>query len=203
MNVCISMAIFIIRNTYLKLSVSFIIWVKWIIHYDKEKHLQEKLSQFISSIVVSTTVTTKMVQISSKFIKLHFNHKKPESFVRSQCQSEQRSAFFLTFRWLLAAFFIGGIAYTWTNNIKNGTFGFWFIYMTNWGLFICTISTIYAAILTTFHYVKKLDLNFESRSYKILWWLSNVSTVLAFEITLVYWIILFEGNLKRLSINVF
>lgn len=136
-----------------------------------------------------------MVQVSSKFIKLNLSHKRPQSFVKSQCQSGQRSALFLTFRWLLAAFFIGGTAYSWTNTLKNGTFGFWFIYMTNWGLILCTISTIYAAILTTLYHVKKIDLKVESGSYKILWWLSNVSTVFAFEITLIYWVILFEGNL--------
>lgn len=142
-----------------------------------------------------------MVKVSSKFINLSFKHEKPESFLRSQCQTNQRSALFLTFRWLIAAFFIGGIAYSWTDSIQNGTFGFWFIYLTNWGLFICTVSTIYAAVLTTFYHVKRLDLSVESRSYKILWWLSNVSTVMAFIITLVYWIVLFEGKIKCDEMN--
>lgn len=136
-----------------------------------------------------------MVKVSTNFVNLKFNHRKPESFVRSQCQSQQRSAIFLTFRWIIALFFIGGISYTWTNNIIDGTFGFWWIYMTNWGLFICTISTFYAAVLTTYYHVNKLELSTESLSYKVLWWLINVSTVMAFMITLVYWIVLFEGEL--------
>jgi hypothetical protein len=137
-----------------------------------------------------------MVKVTTNFVTLHFNHRKPESFVKSQCQSQQKSALFLTFRWLLALFFIGGIAYVWTDNIIAGRFGFWFIYMTNWGLCLCTISTVYAAVLTTHYHVKRYELTTESLSYKILWWLSNVSTVMAFMITLIYWIILFEGAVK-------
>jgi len=149
-----------------------------------------------------------VVQVSKNFIRIDFNHKKPESFVRSQWQSGNKSVLFLIFRWFLAAYFFGCVSYAWTNNIIDGTFGYWFIYMTNWGISICTISTIYAAILTTLHHFQKIDLTTESRSYKILWWLSNVSTVLAFKITIVYWALLFNGewifrrlwNLRNLSI---
>lgn len=135
-----------------------------------------------------------VVQDPKKFVRLDFNHKSPESFVRSQWQSGNKSIGFLIFRWFLALFFIGGLSYAWINTAQAGEFGFWFIYMTNWGLLICTISTIYAAILTTLHHFQKLDLSTESRSYKILWWLSNVSTVLAFMITIIYWAVLFNGK---------
>jgi hypothetical protein len=135
-----------------------------------------------------------VVQVPKNFVRIDFNHKNPESFVRSQWQSGNKSVGFLIFRWFLALFFIGGLSYAWVDNIQKGEFGFWFIYMTNWGLTICTLTTIYAAILTTLHHFQKLNLTNESLSYKILWWLSNVSTVLAFMITIIYWAVLFNGK---------
>lgn len=129
-----------------------------------------------------------------KVTQCGFHHDEPELFVKSQWQRGEKSFLFLLFRWALAAFFIGTLAYSWTNVIRNEAFKFWFIYMTNWGLFLCTISTSLAAFLTTFYHFGWKKFESQSISYKVFWFLSSVSTVLAFVITIVYWSILFNGN---------
>lgn len=127
--------------------------------------------------------------------RIGFHHDEPELFVTTQwTKNPERSNLFLLFRWILAAFFIGIVAYSWTNSISSGFFNFWFIYMTNWGIILCMIATTFAAILTTCYHFNLTTLDSQSRSYKVYWFLSNVSTVLAFMITIVYWTVLFEGN---------
>lgn len=130
-----------------------------------------------------------------------FHHDEPEVFVTTQWTRQPvKSLLFLLFRWLLAGFYIGIVAYSWSSNINNGTFNFWFIYMTSCGIFICMISTVFAAFLTTFYHFDVITLDSQSSSYKVYWFLSNISTVLAFMITVVYWSILFNGECKnRLS----
>lgn len=137
-----------------------------------------------------------MVHVKLPLIsRIGFHHEEPELFVTTQWRRNvEKSNLFLIFRWILALFFIGIVAYSWTNSISSGFFSFWFIYMTNWGILLCMISTTFAAVLTTCYHFDVIDLDSHSRSYKVYWLLSNISTVLAFMITIVYWTILFEGN---------
>lgn len=126
----------------------------------------------------------------------HLTHKNPEVFVMSQWQRRSKSILFLLYRFLLASSFIGIFTYSITTSIVvNHDFGFWFIYLTNNGLLLCTLTTTYAAILVTFYHFDWLRLETESKSYKIYWLLSNVSTVLAFVISIVYWSVLFKWDL--------
>lgn len=130
-----------------------------------------------------------------KLQRVGFHHDEPELFVTTQWTRQvEKSLIFLLFRWILAGFFIGIVAYSWTNSISRGSFGFWFIYLTNWGILFCMISTTFAAFLTTFYHFNWTKLESQSASYKLYWFLSNVSTVLAFVITVVYWSILFDGK---------
>ena len=125
----------------------------------------------------------------------HLSHKNPEVFVISQW-CKPKSIFFLLYRYLLAITFIGILTYSITNSIiVNHDFGFWFIYLTNNGLLICTLTTTYAATLTTFYQFDWIRLETESKSYKIYWLLSNVSIVLAFVISIVYWSVLFKWDI--------
>lgn len=124
-----------------------------------------------------------------------FHHDEPEVFVSTQWTKQpKKSLLFLLFRWILAGFFIGVFAYSMTGTITNGNLRFWFIYMTNIGLFICMIATFFAACLTTVHHFDIISLESQSSSYKLYWFLSNISTVLAFMITVVYWSVLFNGK---------
>lgn len=132
---------------------------------------------------------------------LGFHHETPKLFVTSQWTREANKTWhFLIFRWLLAGFYIGALSWSWTNSItsKYG-FEFWFIYMTNWGIFLCTFSTTYSAVLTSLFHFNAITMKSESASYRVYWLLSNVSAVFAFVITIVYWAVLFNGNCDQLK----
>lgn len=136
-----------------------------------------------------------------KLQRIGFHHDEPELFVTTQwTRNVEKSLLFLLYRWVLAAFFIGIVAYSWTKSISGGYFRFWFIYLTNWGILICVTSTTFAAVFTTCYHFNWIKLHSQSASYKLCWFLSNVSTVLAFMITVVYWSILFNGkrNLSKI-----
>jgi hypothetical protein len=138
-----------------------------------------------------------MVFAKHNFFKIsHFslNFDNPDTFFKSQWQTKQRSVFFLIYRWVLAAFFIGIVSFSWTRNIRNSTLHYWFIYMTSWGILLCAITTATAAVLTTLFHFKRLTISSKSMSYKVYWFLSYVSTVLAFLITIIYWSLLFDGT---------
>lgn len=132
----------------------------------------------------------------SKFANPTLRHDDPEVFFKSQWQTERKSLIFLIYRWNLAAFFIGIVSYSWSSNIIKGTFNYWFIYMTSWGILLCAITTTVAAVLTTFYHFGRIEINSKSTSYKVYWFLSYVSTVLAFLITIVYWSVLFDGEIN-------
>jgi hypothetical protein len=122
-------------------------------------------------------------------------HENPEHFFTTQwTKTVRKSIWFLLFRWILAAFFIGTLAYSWTSSISKGYFGFWFIYMTNLNLLLSTLTTTYAAVLVSLYHFDAITVEPRSTSYKLYWFLSNVSTVFAFIITIVYWTVLFNGE---------
>lgn len=131
-----------------------------------------------------------------KVANLSLRSDDPTVFVKSQWQSSEKSTVFLIYRWIIAAFYIGIVAYSWAKNIYYGTFQFWFIYMTSWGIFLCMITTTFAAVLTTLYHFKAIELESKAVSYRVYWILSNVSTVFALVITIVYWSLLFDGILR-------
>lgn len=131
------------------------------------------------------------------FAQIGFRHDNPKVFAQSQWQSGDTSVKFLVFRWLLAVFYIGITLYSMIDMSLAGTMGFWFIYMTHWGIFISMIATTFGAILTTLYHRETIKIEPHSLSYKLYWFLSNVSTVFAFVITVVYWIVLFEGKKRE------
>lgn len=83
---------------------------------------------------------------------------------------------------------------TYSAVVKND-FDYWFIYLTNNGLLICTIASIYSTLLLISYHFNWITLEEDSIIYKIYWLLSNIAIVLAFLISLVYWTLLFEWNL--------
>lgn len=123
-----------------------------------------------------------------------FNHNQPKVFVQSQWQSGNKSLKFLIFRWILAAYFIATVAFSWQRALSRNAFGTWWIYMTDWGILLCMISTTYGAVLTTRHHQDSIKMNSQSSEYKIYWFLSNVGTVLAFVISTFYYGMLYGGK---------
>lgn len=119
-------------------------------------------------------------------------HTQPETFVQSQWQSDKKSVKFLIFRWILALYFIATSAFS----VKMHDRGFLhsFVYMTHWGIFLCAITTTYGAVLTTLYFRDAIKMNVSSKLYQIYWLLSNVSTSLAFLITIYYYGMLYDFN---------
>lgn len=124
------------------------------------------------------------------------SHKNPEVFCMSQWQRKPKNLIFLIYRILLAALFIGILTYSMTHSVViESDFDYWFIYLTNNGLLICTITTTFGALLVILYHFDKISLESENMSYKIFWLLSNVAIVIAFVISIVYWALLFEWEL--------
>lgn len=124
------------------------------------------------------------------------SHKNPEIFFMSQWQHKPKSLIFVVYRVLLAIIFASILTYSITHSVVvDSDFDYWFIYLTNNGLLICTIFTSYAALLVILYHFDWIKLESKSITYKIFWLLSNVAIVLAFVISLVYWVLLFEWDL--------
>lgn len=122
-----------------------------------------------------------------------------------QWQQKTHNIWFLVYRWALAIFFTGSLMFALINHtMKFSTEKFWyfFIYLTNWGLVLCTVCTLYGAILTTiWHFNKKLRAQLETtadiimpRSFRIYWALHNMSLILSILITAMYWLIIYDSE---------
>lgn len=91
-----------------------------------------------------------------------------------------------------------------TMKFTTDKFWYFFIYLTNWGLILCTICTVYGALLTTtWHYNKKYRTQLESttesfevmpRSFRIYWGLHNISLILSILITVMYWLVIYDSE---------
>lgn len=79
---------------------------------------------------------------------LHYGE--PAVFCRSQWQQSERNFIWLTYRWLWAVFFLGGVIGSLIQHFNEGT---WFIYLTDWGFVLCAYACTYSAILATIYYL--------------------------------------------------
>ncbi|CAH0395033.1 unnamed protein product [Bemisia tabaci] len=86
----------------------------------------------------------------------------------------------------------------------------WFIYLTNWGFFTCTVQSILGAYITMKRYLelrKKPDLEDEdvkmSRLYKTYWIVHNASVPTAFAITAIYWAAVYDPKIDPLTVMTF
>lgn len=78
-----------------------------------------------------------------------FDHDPVDSLVRSQWQSRSKNCFYLTYRWLVAIFVTVSVIIAFNNHMHKYSFGFFFIYLTHWGILINMIVGVYGAILVT------------------------------------------------------
>lgn len=132
-----------------------------------------------------------------KFKPWHLTHKNPEVFCMSQWQRKTKSVKFLIYRFIFAILFVGILTNSLVDYVlKSSTsIGYWFIYLTNCGVLLYAIYTVYAAVLLTFYHFDWMRLEEGNVSYKIMWILSNVTHVIALVISIVYWSVLFEWEL--------
>ncbi|XP_033150632.1 protein rolling stone isoform X2 [Drosophila busckii] len=134
-------------------------------------------------------------ELQKKHFGFEYNH--VHLFYKSLWQKNEVSAYYLLYRWIWAILFLSiYIACT----ILQFCEGKFFIYMTNWGFGLATITMVYAAVqVTCWHYdvgnVRSLVQESGQKanttcSLKVYWVLHNVSLLLALIISTVYWIFL-------------
>lgn len=147
-------------------------------------HFQYKLGQSLKT------------ELSVENFGLECNH--VDLFYKSMWQKNEVSTLYLLYRWLLALFFLGVSVSCITLQFSEGKF---FIYMTNWGYSLATVTMLISAVQTTlWHYdiqcVRTGVHDLEGQKarmtlgMKIYWWMYNVSLLLAPMISTVYWIFL-------------
>lgn len=132
-----------------------------------------------------------------------FGYNHVHLFYKSLWQKNEVSTFYLLYRWISAIFFLA--VYITCINLQfcDGKF---FIYMTNWGFGLITITMLLSAIhVTRWHYdlqnVRSLVNEAGQKAQttwglKIYWWLYNMSLLLALIISTIYWIFL-HGKMKK------
>ncbi|XP_017154088.1 protein rolling stone [Drosophila miranda] len=132
-----------------------------------------------------------------------FAYKRVHLFYRSQWQKDDTNSLYLLYRWIWALFFLGVYIMCIIVQFCDGKF---FIYMTNWGYGLCTITMLIAAVqVTCWHYdlrntrslVQESGNKTETtRGLKIYWWLYNMTISLALIISTVYWVFL-HGKMNK------
>lgn len=81
----------------------------------------------------------------------------------------------------------------------NGTLGYWFIYLTHWGLILILLTTGFGLVVSTRVYFQgPLSAEFSLPWYvKMYWLLFNITTPLSFLITIFYWTVLYEAGVEE------
>ncbi|GAB0089035.1 Protein rolling stone [Sergentomyia squamirostris] len=134
-----------------------------------------------------------------------FNHDPPEDLVRSQWQRRNKSFFYLIYRWVIAAIFIGAVVVSMSRNVTASDWGYYFIYLTNWGIIACMITTTMGAILVSlWHFHPQFSARVEGdgvvpAAFKVYWALHNSTLIMSVIITIIYWSILFDSNLHTVD----
>lgn len=78
-----------------------------------------------------------------------FDHDPADSMVRSQWQSRSKNNLYLLYRWLVAIFVVFVVAYAIYDHVQHFHIGYFFIYLTHWGVMINMIVGVMGAILVT------------------------------------------------------
>ncbi|XP_073821192.1 rolling stone [Musca autumnalis] len=132
-----------------------------------------------------------------------FNHDQLDEFYRSQWQSGEKSFLFLLYRWIWAAFFLCVFLSCLVLQFSEGKY---FIFLTNWGIMLCTATQMLAALLATQWYFdidgvrssayEVAQLKKTPTIIKFYWLLHDISLPLALIITTIYWIFL-HGKMNK------
>lgn len=69
--------------------------------------------------------------------------------VRSQWQSRSKNNLYLLYRWLVAVFVVFVVVYAFVEHCQKFNVGYFFIYLTHWGIMINMVVGVMGAILVT------------------------------------------------------
>ncbi|KAM8715023.1 hypothetical protein ACLKA7_002125 [Drosophila subpalustris] len=132
-----------------------------------------------------------------------FEYNHVHLFYKSLWQKNEVSSLYLLYRWTIALFFLAVYITCIIVQFCDGKF---FIYMTNWGFGLITITMLISAVhVTRWHFdlqnVRSLvneagQKARTTRGLKIYWWLYNMSLLLALIISTIYWIFL-HGRMNK------
>ncbi|XP_022821868.1 protein rolling stone-like [Spodoptera litura] len=130
---------------------------------------------------------------------LTLEHPKPSDFYTSCWQTTRSSVPFLFWRAILFLTSLGIVLTSMIIYIQNGSFGYWFIYLTHWGLTSILFATGFATAVSVRCYLYgPISTEFKLPWYvKIYWTLFNIATPLAFLITIFYWTVLYEAGIEE------
>ncbi|EDW76201.1 uncharacterized protein Dwil_GK14787 [Drosophila willistoni] len=135
-----------------------------------------------------------------------FDHHTPDDFVKSQWQTCTKSMTYLFYRWFMALFFVAVVIESmWPVKDDESSYWLYFIYMTNWGIWMCMLTNLLGAILVTiWHYHpeyadKLLNMNGCCSFFRIYWGMHIITLVLSIVITIIYWSILYDANESTLD----
>ncbi|KAH8410023.1 hypothetical protein KR009_004262, partial [Drosophila setifemur] len=156
-----------------------------------------------------------------------FDHDTPDDFVKSQWQTCTKSMAYLFYRWFMALFFMGVVIQSmWPDPDDEYSYWLYFIYMTNWGIWMCMLTNLLGAILVTvwhyhpeyagkFHHIlgrssevnmanlylidKLLNMKSSFSYFRVYWGMHIITLVLSMVVTIIYWSILYDANESTLD----
>ncbi|XP_045493748.1 protein rolling stone-like [Colias croceus] len=124
-------------------------------------------------------------------------HQKPSDFYLSVWQTTRSAVPLLIWRTLLFLTALGIIISSLTFYILSPvSVGYWFIYLTHWGLLLMLLSTGFAVgVSARCYFYGPISTEYCLPWYvKTYWVLYNISVPLAFLITVFYWSLLYDSN---------
>ncbi|EDV94058.1 protein rolling stone [Drosophila grimshawi] len=144
--------------------------------------------------------------LKNEFQKQHFGfeYSHVHLFYKSLWQKNEVSTAYLLYRWIWAILCLAVYITCIALQLCDGIF---FIYMTNWGFGLITVTMLMGAVhVTCWHYdirnVRSLVQESGQKgrtttcSLKIYWWLYNMSLLMALIISTVYWVFL-NGRMNK------
>lgn len=128
-------------------------------------------------------------------------HYDPRLFITSQWQLDRDSPsiIYLLLRVSIFLAFLVIAILTYILETEDGQ-KTWGIYLTNWGLSICTIqaffsfSMLFYAVIAHYRFEKGKLVKFVSNLYWLYWMVSTIAIPLAFTISLIYWTFLYQAE---------
>ncbi|XP_045769625.1 protein rolling stone-like [Maniola jurtina] len=139
-------------------------------------------------------------QQECKFPMLGLEHSKPSDFYTSVWQSTRSSVPLLLWRVLLLLTSVAIVITSFAFYIKSPfSVGYWFIYLTHWGLVLMIASTGFGVATSArvyFYGPISADLNLPWY-VKTFWVFHNVAIPVAFLITVFYWTLLYSVDFQE------
>ncbi|XP_059051202.1 protein rolling stone-like [Achroia grisella] len=144
-------------------------------------------------------VVKKYFKEQMQWRNLGLDYTEPPDFYLSAWQKNRSALPLMIFRAILFLTSLGILLYSIITYSISGIVGYWFIYLTHWGLTANVLATGFAtAVSTRCYFYGPISGQYRIPWYlKTYWVLFNVATPVAFLITIFYWTVLFEAGIEE------